>query len=171
VDRAFAPDGAVTYFREAQRRGLVRFIGVARHATPAAHRRALEHWDRGLVFDVMQLPLNPVDFRQPSFQRQVLPGLVARGIGVIAIKTLADAALVQDGPCTIEECPGYVWSLPVSVAVVGMDRPELVYRDAALARRHAPLAADRMERIRARAASRAGFAVEWYRSPTPPPTG
>lgn len=28
-------------------------------------------------------------------------------------------------PCTIAECLRYVWSLPVTTAVVGMERPEL----------------------------------------------
>jgi len=137
VDRAFGPGGAMEYLLEAKRRGLVRHIGVTGHATPAAHLRALEHWDRGARFDVMQLPLNPLDGHQRRFKRQVLPGLVRRGIGVIAMKTSADGALLRAGLCSIAQCLDYVWSLPVSVVVVGMERPELARRNAALARRHA----------------------------------
>jgi uncharacterized protein len=45
--------------------------------------------------------------------------LVERGIGVIAMKTSADGALPRAGLATIDECQRYVWSLPVSLAVVG----------------------------------------------------
>jgi aryl-alcohol dehydrogenase-like predicted oxidoreductase len=162
VDRAFGPGGAVEYLLEAQQRGLVRFIGVTGHATPVAHLRALEHWDRGLRFDVMQLPLNPLDVHQRSFQRQVLPGIVARGIGVIAMKTSADGALLRTG-LSIADCLHYVWSLPVSVAVVGMERPELVRHNAALARRHAQWDARRMAGLEARVAPPARLGLEWYK--------
>lgn len=162
VDRAFGPGGAMEYLLEARRRGLVRLLGVTGHATPAAHLRALEHWDRGARFDVMQLPLNPLDAHRRGFQRQVLPGLVARGIGVIAMKASADGTLPRAGRCSMADCLDYVWSLPVSVVVVGMERPELVRENAALARRHARWDEHRMARLEERVAPHAGRAWEWH---------
>jgi aryl-alcohol dehydrogenase-like predicted oxidoreductase len=163
VDRAFGPGGAMEYITEARRQGTVRFIGVTGHVTPAAHRRALEYWDRGIRFDVMQMPLNPLDYHQRSFTREVLPLILERGIGLIAMKTSADGALLREGLATIEECQRYVWSLPVSLAVVGMERPELVRENAGRARAFAAMNEAEIAALRARLAPRARIELEWYK--------
>jgi aryl-alcohol dehydrogenase-like predicted oxidoreductase len=163
VDRAFGSGGAMEYILEAKEQRLARYVGVTGHATPAAHRRALEYWDRGLRFDAMQFPINPVDYHQESFQREVLPEVAKRGIGVIAMKTSADGALLREKLCSIAECLRYVWSLPVSVAVVGMERPELVRRNAQLAREFRPMADADKQALLARLAPQARLGLEWYK--------
>jgi aryl-alcohol dehydrogenase-like predicted oxidoreductase len=163
VDRAFAPGGAMEFIQEAKRQGTVRFIGVTGHVTPAANRRALEYWDRGIRFDVMQMPLNPMDYHQQSFTREVLPLLVERGIGVIAMKTSADGALPREGLATFDECQRYVWSLPVSLAVVGMERPELVRENARRARDFQAMPEAEIAALRARLEPQARLALEWYK--------
>jgi aryl-alcohol dehydrogenase-like predicted oxidoreductase len=162
VDRAFGPGGAMEYILDAKAQGIVRYVGVTGHAQPRANRRALEYWDRGIRFDAMQLPINPIDYHQQSFQRDVLPGLVERGIGVIAMKTSADGALLRHEVCSIDECLRYVWSLPVSVAVVGMERPELVRRNAQLAR-ELPMKDEERDALRARLEPQARLELEWYK--------
>jgi aryl-alcohol dehydrogenase-like predicted oxidoreductase len=163
VDRAFGPGGAMEFITEARSQGTVRFIGVTGHVTPAAHRRALEYWDRGIKFDVMQMPLNPLDYHQQSFTREVLPMAVDRGIGVIAMKTSADGALLREGLATIDECQRYVWSLPVSLAVVGMERPELVRENASRAREFRAMSEADIAALRSRLEPRAQLALEWYK--------
>jgi predicted aldo/keto reductase-like oxidoreductase len=163
VDRAFAAGQAMEYLLEAKAQGLVRFVGVTGHASPAANRRAIEYWDRGMRFDVMQLPLNPIDHHQCSFERGVLPELARRRIGVIAMKTSADGRLVRERMCSQGECLHYVWSLPVSLAVVGMERPALVRENARLAREFNPLAPPQLEALRARLARSARLDLEWYK--------
>lgn len=164
VDRAFRPGGAMEYIMRAREEGLVRFVGVTGHVTPAAHRRALEYWDEGWRFDTFQFPINPIDYHQRSFQRQVLVDIVARDIGVIAMKTSADGRLIRDGICTIEEALRYVWSLPVSVAVVGMERPELVRQNAALARDFSAMSPLELQHLRDRIAPMADLSLEWYKT-------
>ncbi len=164
VDRAFRPAGAMEFILEAKARGVVRFVGVTGHARPEANLRALDYWDRGFRFDAMQLPLNPVDFHQQSFQRVVLPALVERQIGVIAMKTSAQARLLAERVCTIEECLRYVWSLPVTVAVVGMERPDLVRHNAGLAREFAPMTERQLGALRERIRPQARLALEWYKT-------
>lgn len=163
VDRAFRPGGAMEFILEAQRQGIVRYVGVTGHAAPEANLRVLHHFDRGYRFDVMQMPVNPIDYHQRSFQRAVLPALVERNIGVIAMKTSAQGALVRDRICTIEECLRYVWSLPVSIAVVGMERPELVRRNAQLARDFAQMSDEELVDLRARIRPNAALDLEWYK--------
>ena len=163
VDLAFRPGGAMEYIFEARERGLVRFVGVTGHATPAAHVRALEYWDEGWEFDAFQFPINPIDYHQNSFQRQIVDAAVERDIGVIAMKTSADGALVREGVCTHEECLRYVWSLPISVAVVGMERPELVRTNAAVARTGSFMDDAEREMFRERIFPRADPGLEWYK--------
>lgn len=163
VDRAFGPGGAMEYILEAKAQGIVRYVGVTGHVFPAAQRRALEYWDRGIRFDAMQMPLNPIDFHQQSFEREVLPELSRRGIGVIAMKTSADGRLLRERICTIAECLRYVWSLPVAVAVVGMERPELVRENAGVARAFRAMSAAELDALRERIKARARLDLEWYK--------
>ena len=163
VDRAFGDDGAIHFLREMKERGVVRFVGVTGHVNPAAHLRALEWYDRGVTFDVVQLPLNALDAHQLSFQKEVLPRLVERGIGVLAMKTAASGALIKEGVCTPAECHRYAWSLPISVAVVGMETPGQVRENARLAREQGPLDADEAADLLARIAPRADLKLEWYK--------
>lgn len=164
VDRAFAPGGAMEFIRARKEAGVVRFTGVTGHVNPAANLRALEWWDRGLTFDVMQMPVNPLDALQLSFQQRVLPELERRGIGVLAMKTSASGALLREGLCSIDECLRYVWGLPVDAAIVGMETPAQVRQDAALARA-APLDEAGRAALLARLAPRAALSLEWYKKP------
>lgn len=156
VDRAFAAGGAMEYIVEMQRQGVVRHIGVTGHQDPAANLRALHWFDRGITFDTMQMPVNPVDHHFRSFQRAVLPELVTRDIGVIAMKTSADGRLLRAGVCTPEECHRYAWSLPVAVTVVGMERPELVRENARRARAFTPMGHAEREQLLARVSGLGG---------------
>ncbi len=164
VDQAFRPGGAMEYIMQAKEEGLVRFVGVTGHVTPAAHRQALKYWDEGWQFDTFQFPINPIDYHQRSFQRQVLVDIVARDIGMIAMKTSADGRLLREGICTIEETLRYVWSLPVNVAVVGMERPDLVRHNARLAREFKPMSPDELQSLRDRIEPRADLSLEWYKA-------
>ncbi len=163
VDRAFRPGGAMEFILEAKAQGTVRHVGVTGHALPAANLRAIEYWDRGFRFDVMQMPLNPVDYHQRSFQQQVVPALVERDIGVIAMKTSAQRRLLDRNVCTIEECLRYVWSLPVGIAVVGMERPSWIRHNARLARQHSDMSVAELSQLRERIKPRAALGLEWYK--------
>ena len=164
VDRAFRAGGAMEYIMRAKEEGLVRFVGVTGHVTPAAHRRALKYWDEGWQFDTIQFPINPIDYHQRSFQRQVLVDIVARDIGVIAMKTSADGRLLREGICTIEETLRYVWSLPVDVAVVGMERPDLVNQNARIAREFTPMSPAELQALRERIEPETDLTLEWYKT-------
>jgi aryl-alcohol dehydrogenase-like predicted oxidoreductase len=163
VDRAFRRGGAMEYILDAQRQGIVRYVGVTGHQDPAANLRALHYWDEGLRFDAMQMPLNPIDHHQRSFERQVLPELVKRDIGVIAMKTSGDGRLLRNRVCTAAECHRYAWSLPVSVAVVGMERPTLVRENARYAREFRALADAERRALLERVKPRTSLRLEPYK--------
>ena len=163
VDRAFRRGGAMEYIIDAQRQGTVRFIGVTGHQDPAANLRALHYWDEGIRFDTMQLPLNPIDHHQRSFEREVLPELVKRDIGVIAMKTSADGRLLRSHVCTPAECHRYAWSLPVSIAVVGMERSTLVRENARRARSFSALSDAERRALLDRVAPSVSLRLEPYK--------
>jgi len=164
VDRAFRRGGAMEFILEAQRQGVVRYVGVTGHQDPAANLRTLHYWDEGLRFDAMQMPLNPIDYHQRSFERQVLPELVRRDIGVIAMKTSGDGRLLRSRVCTPGECHRYAWSLPVSIAVVGMERASLVQENARYAREFKALTDAERRSLLQRVAPRASLRLEPYKT-------
>jgi len=166
VDLGFREGGAMEFLLEQKRLGVIKHVGVTGHHRPSANLRALHWWDQGWKFDAMQLPINPIDFHQSSFQKQVLPELTKRGIGVIAMKTAAGGRLITDRLCTPDECLRYVWSLPVSVLVSGMTTPEEVRANAQRAREAAasPYSAESAEALLARLEPKAALELEWYKA-------
>jgi aryl-alcohol dehydrogenase-like predicted oxidoreductase len=130
--RCFAEGGAVEALVEARRAGKIRFIGFTGHKSPRWHLEMLGEADRnGFAFDTVQMPLNVLDAHYDSFERNVLPVLLEREIGVIGMKPMADGRIVQAGIATPEECLRYAMSLPTSVVLTGcdgMDRVEQALR-------------------------------------------
>jgi aryl-alcohol dehydrogenase-like predicted oxidoreductase len=159
--RCFAKGGAIEALDEAKRRGLVRFVGFTGHRDPKLHLEMLSY---GYPFDTVQMPLNPVDPHYRSFEREVLPVLVERGIGVIGMKSLADGRLPSTGLLTAEECIRYALSLPVSTVVCGMKSMADLAQDLAVARAFAPLDEAGRKALTARLAGVAGKGdLEWYK--------
>ena len=164
VDRAFRRGGAMEYILEMQRQGVVRHVGVTGHKDPAANLRTLHYWDQGVRFDAMQMPLNPVDYHQRSFERQVLGELVKRDIGVLAMKTTADGRLLRSGVCSAAECHAYAWSLPITLAIVGMERPSLVRENARRAREFRPLSGTARRSLLEKVSPKAHLRLEPYKT-------
>lgn len=88
----------------------------------------------GYPWDAVQMPMNVLDPHFKSFQKHVLPVLVRRNIGIIAMKTLASGYVLRAGVATPEEALRYVWSQPVSTLVSGMDSDQLLDANVAVAK-------------------------------------
>jgi len=123
-DWCFAPDGAIEGLVEARRLGKIRFIGFTGHKDPAIHLKMLATARaNGFAFDTVQMPLSVLDhhFREHSFERQVLPVLVAENVGVLAMKTMAYGTIPESGVVSAVECLRYAMGLPTSVVVTGCE--------------------------------------------------
>jgi aryl-alcohol dehydrogenase-like predicted oxidoreductase len=121
-DRCFAPGGAVEALVAARDAGKVRFIGFTGHKSPRWHLAMLHKADeQGFAFDTVQMPLNVLDAHYDSFEKQVLPVLLDKGIGVIGMKPMADGRIARAGIATPQECLSYAMSLPTSVVITGCD--------------------------------------------------
>lgn len=113
----FSKGGAIEAAEEAKKAGKVRYIGFTGHKDPAIHLDMLNH---DYEWDAVQMPVNVLDPHFKSFQKNVLPVLIKRNIGVIAMKTLGFGHILDADVVTPEEALTYVWSLPVSTIVSGM---------------------------------------------------
>ena len=119
---------------------------------------------RGYAFDTVQMPLNPVDPHEASFEREVLPLLVEASIGVIGMKSLASGSLARAGAVTASECRRYALSLPISTLVCGIDSEEILSQDLAVARGFTPLDEAARKALSAKVAGLAARGdVEWYK--------
>jgi aryl-alcohol dehydrogenase-like predicted oxidoreductase len=138
--RCFAPGGAIEALVAARDAGKIRYIGFTGHKSPRWHLEMLREADaHGFSFDTVQMPLNVLDAHHDSFERNVLPVLLEKDIGVIGMKPMADARIVRQGIASAEECLGYAMSLPTSVVVTGCDTVERVEQALRVARGFAPL--------------------------------
>jgi len=114
----FAAAGGIEAAELAKKQGKVRFIGFTGHRDPVLHLKMLAY---GYPWDAVQMPMNVFDPHFKSFQKNVLPVLVRRKIGVIAMKTLASGHVLRANIVTPRQALGYIWSQPVSTIVSGMD--------------------------------------------------
>ena len=121
----------------------------------------------GFRFDTVQMPLNVLDAHFDSFERRVLPRLLEQEIGVIGMKPMADARIVNEGIASAEECLRYAMSLPVSVVVTGCESVDRVEQALRLAAGFQPMAERDVAALLARTEPRArGGASERYKTTT-----
>jgi aryl-alcohol dehydrogenase-like predicted oxidoreductase len=149
---------------------MTRFIGITSHANPATLKTALERHD----FDCTQMALNagqvsmmngtgdmvPDRAMKLSFETTALPVAVRKKMGVLGMKVFAQEALV--GQATPRELLYYTLSLPVTAAVVGMPKLELLEENVRLARAFRPLPAAEMKELSGRLSARNKLALDRF---------
>lgn len=138
---------------EAREQGKVRYIGFTGHKSPRIFLRMLQ---REFPWDAVQMPLNPFDASYRSFERQVLPELVRRGIGVIGMKPLAGGGIPRSRIMSAQDALRYAWSLPTSTVICGMDSVAVLRKNLKSAQGFRPCTPGEMDAIRARARDVAG---------------
>lgn len=139
-EKVFAEGGAMEALMEAKKTGKIRFIGFTGHKSADMHLSMLKKADEmDFRFDTVQMPLNLFDAHFESFTKKVLPKLIKKNIGVIAMKIMAAGALISSGAATPEECLRYSLSLPISVAISGCDSIALVEQAVKVAWEFKPL--------------------------------
>jgi aryl-alcohol dehydrogenase-like predicted oxidoreductase len=146
-ERIFDPEkGGMRAVLEAREAGKLRYVGFSGHMFPEMHLCMLGmpfHWD------TVQMPLNLLDAHFSSFQKQVLPVALEKGVGVLGMKSLAggDALLPRELNISVELCRRYALSLPVSTVICGMQTPEELRADLGIARDFEPLTEEEINRL------------------------
>lgn len=155
-DKIFAEGGAAEAMTDAQKAGKIRFVGFTGHKDPFVHLRMMEiAAQRGFKFDAVQLPLNVMDAHFRSFEKQVLPKLVAQKIGVLGMKSLGDPFILDSKTATAAECLRYSLSLPTSVVITGIEKMEFLEQALTVAKNFNPMTRDETAALLAKTRSAA----------------
>ena len=126
-DQIFKEDGAMAAVLEAKKQGKLRFIGFTGHKDPLIHLRMLQvAKENNFHFDTVQMPINVMDAHFRSFSSQVLPVLVKEKIAPLAMKTFGDNFILKSKTVEPIEALHFSMSLPVSVVITGIDKPEIL---------------------------------------------
>jgi len=166
VQKVFAPGGAIEAFEAAKKAGKCRFIGFTGHANPEAHLEMLRAYDR---WDSILMPLHIADPLYLSFEKQVLPLAVERGMGIQGMKNLCNAKLLQN--FSVKECLTYVLSLPIHCTAVGCTTIGQLEDDVRIAQGLERLDASRMAALRKRAEPLKGPRLEDWKEDVGPKVG
>jgi len=153
-DWIFADDGAVHLGQKALKEGKVRYLGFTGHKDPSIHLKML---GKPFEWASVQMPLNVMDVHYRSFQKQVLPELVKRGIGVLGMKSLGgNGKIVTEGGISVDDAIRYVLSLPISTLVTGIDSEKVLDQNLKIVREFKPLTQVERDLIESRTLPLAG---------------
>jgi predicted aldo/keto reductase-like oxidoreductase len=177
-------DGVLDAFLDAKEQGKTRYIGFTGHRNPKVHLHFLDHLKkRGLELDTVQMPLNVCDPSWESFELDVLPVVLEREYGVIAMKTMAGGSMMglridttpkelktgeipdvlKASGLTYAELHQYVYSLPVSSLCSGCISVEQVEHNIGVLKKFKGLSQAEKDRLISMAKPYAGFNVENYK--------
>jgi len=139
-----APEGALKGLMEAREQKMARFAGMTSHTNGEVMAMAIRRHD----LDCVQMALNAS--RNGRFEELALPAANAKNLGIIAMKVTGQEFLVGDGPgkADMNSLLRYSMSLPVTTAVVGMPRPEMLAHNVETARNFSPLTDQEKEHLR-----------------------
>jgi uncharacterized protein len=139
-----APNGALKGLMEAREQKMSRFIGMTSHTNGEVMAKAIQRHD----LDCVQMALNAS--RNGQFEERALPAANKKNLGVIAMKITGQEFLLGNasGKADINSLLRYSMSLPVTTAVVGMPRVEMLEHNIGLARSFAPLNEHEMDGLR-----------------------
>ncbi len=146
-------NGVLEYLLKAREEGKVRHIGFSGHRELSAHKRMLEITD---VLQTCQMPVNVLDPSNHSFIKEIMPALIQKNMGILAMKTAANGELIQtavkSGKLSMRELHHFVLSLPVSTLIAGFDNLEQLKERIAHVRSFAGLTEEEREAITKRVA-------------------
>ncbi len=144
----FAPGGAAEALVDAKKQGKVRLIGFTGHKNPSIHQQMLA---KNFPFDTVQMPLNPFDATFRSFEQHVLPEARRRNMVVLGMKSMGGSGeMVKSGAVTPGEALRYAMSLPVTVTISGINDPDILKQNLAIASNFTPMSEAEMEKLRSR---------------------
>jgi uncharacterized protein len=150
--------GAVRAAREAKNQKIIHAFGVTGHSGAEILIECVKRFDPDAVLTIF--PATRPD--KGRYEDELLPLARARGIGVIAMKTIRYG---RQAGLPAEELLRYALSLDgVHTAIVGLDSPNRLNENAAVATRFRPMkTAGRFELYRHASSALADVAAPWER--------
>ncbi len=144
---AYATDGVLEALTQAKQQGKVRFVGFTGHKNPSIH---LDMLNRGFHFDTVQMPINPFDPGFRSFEKDVIPIAVQKGMAVLSMKSMSGSGeSIVHGALTPTEALSYAMSVPgVSTTISGMESVAVLDQNLEILRNFKPLPEKQMADLR-----------------------
>ena len=163
VETVFGPGGAIEAFEAAKKAGKARFIGFTGHHDPAIHLEMLRRYDK---WDTILMPLHIADPLYLSFEKQVLPIAIERGMGIQGMKNFGNAKLLST--FSVRECLGYVLSLPIHCTAIGCTTIGQLEDDVRIVKSFQPFGEEQIAALRKRAERVKGPLLEdWKKNVDP----
>jgi len=122
--------------------------------------------NRGFHFDTVQMPINPFDTSFRSFEMNVLPVAMQKGMAVFSMKSMGGSGEpIVNGALTPTEALSYAMSVPgVSTTISGMDSMAVLDQNLAILRNFQPLDAKKMAELRQHGAQFSDGRYELFKS-------
>lgn len=141
-----AKGGALEGLMQAREQKMARFVGMTSHTNGEVMAQAIQRHD----LDCVQMALNAS--RNGRFEELALPAANAKKLGIIAMKVTGQEFLVGEGAgkADMTSLLRYSMSLPVTTAVVGMPKPEMLAHNVEVARTFSPLNDQEKDQLRQR---------------------
>lgn len=174
-------NGVMEVLLDAKAKGKVKHIGFTGHWTPETHMHMLDRVgkEKNDALETCQMPINLADPNYNSFVLKVLPELMKRNYGVLAMKTLAGGGFVgRQGSAAVDparpivvpavvsaaEALQYAWSLPISCLISGPDTAAQYQDTINIAKNFKAMAEQRRQELIAKVAPIVkGNNVEYYK--------
>jgi uncharacterized protein len=176
--------GVLDYFLEAKASEKTRYIGFSCHTNPKVALYFLEFLEkRGLELDTCQCPVNVCDAGFESFQKELLPALLDKKYGIIAMKSMAGGGIIgrrfdltprdykdvdikditKESAVTRDQLHQYVYSFPVSTLCSGCETIEELEHNTGLLKGLQKLPDNEIQKIAQLAQPFAGLYAEHYK--------
>ena len=144
VTGALGKNGAVRAIERLRDEGAVRCIGITGHRDPGVLLRGIREYD----FDAVLLSLNAGDIHYKPFQKELLQTAVEKDMGIIAMKVTAIGRIFRnEGITSMSDALGYVYSFPVSTAIVGISTVEELEENVRIAREFSDFSDDKLAQL------------------------
>jgi hypothetical protein len=144
VNQIFAKKGVLKALLKAQDAGLTQFLGITGHSDPNILLNALYSHP----FDTVLGAFNPADIHMGNmaFQKKLIPYCKKHDIGFIAMKVCSRGALFgpRGGLNSMREALYYIWSFPISTAIIGINNISQLKRNMDLARKFRPISEEKL---------------------------
>jgi aryl-alcohol dehydrogenase-like predicted oxidoreductase len=144
LTRIEAPNGALKALIEAKEQKMTRAIGMTSHTEGAVMAQAIERHP----LDAVQMALNPSG--TGAFEKTALVAANKKGLGVIAMKVFGQELLIgtEGGRTDVDTLLRFAMSLPITTAVTGMPKVEMLEHNVEQACNFSPFSDEKMEQIR-----------------------
>jgi len=151
IDKILARNGAMKVYRKWKDQGVIGSIGVTGHYDSKVILEAMKR----LEPDCVMCPQNPWHsdkkggplYSGVDFASDVIPYALENGIGLLAMKTMAQGRLIGRGGITAEDLLQYALTLPMAAATIGMPNMQVLESCAMLARKIRPMSDQQRDRL------------------------